>query len=677
MLDPARGRLMQRIGPLLAVAWLLSLFVAFALVQMPVSRAVAMAVARAALDAAAVAALVAAGGAIGALIIRDDAALLPAERFAARTLAGLAAISLLVLAIGLLGIFPPRWLAWLLTLGLLAGLHRPLAAWWANLRSALQELAAPLDDPFTRWLRRGVVVLLALAALMAFLPPAKWDALVYHLTLPQQYLAVGQIIPRPDNHFSGFPQLVEMLYTWLMLAARPHAAAALHGVFGGLSLLLTFSLAQRAGRPAAGWLALVILLVSQTLWRLFYWPYVDLALAAYTLAALTMLLAWAGERERRTRWLLAAGFFTGCMMATKYTAASFTLGAAALTVWLARRDGVWPALRALLMVALPAMLVFAPWLLKNTLLYGNPIAPFGAGMAGFDSLDQWYYLRPGTGLSPVELLIAPIQATVFGSESTTYQATAGALIFGLLPLALIGWRRRDAASRVLSGRLLLFALPGLIGWSAGLATSWFLVQTRLLYPIFPAFALVSALALEGWREQAQLAALTRLVKGVVLAALALALLGAGLDLVRAAPLRVIAGLQAEDEYLLDELGAHYAAMQAVNELPEGAHVLFLWEPRTFYCQHDCEPDSMINNWWHDREVYGTPERIAERWRERGYTHVLIYDLGGRFLIEREPYDPMTEADWEALQVLRDAALTRVWEAPGAYSLYELHAGATP
>ncbi|HLV43324.1 MAG TPA: hypothetical protein VKY39_00030, partial [Aggregatilineales bacterium] len=150
MLDPARGRLMQRIGPLLAVAWLLSLFVAFALVQMPVSRAVAMAVARAALDAAAVAALVAAGGAIGALIIRDDAALLPAERVAARTLAGLAAISLLVLAIGLLGIFPPRWLAWLLTLGLLAGLHRPLAAWWANLRSALQELAAPLDDAFTR-----------------------------------------------------------------------------------------------------------------------------------------------------------------------------------------------------------------------------------------------------------------------------------------------------------------------------------------------------------------------------------------------------------------------------------------------------------------------------------------------------------------------------------------------
>lgn len=672
-----RGSVLRRFAPLLAVAWLLSLFLAFALVQMPATRPVALALARTALDAAAVAVLVAAGGAVGTLIIRNAAVLLPAERAAARTLTGLAVFSLAVLAAGLLGLLPPRWLAWLIALVLLAGLHKPLAGWWADLRQAARELAGPVDDGFTRWLRRGVVVLLALAVLMVFLPPTKWDALVYHLALPEQYLAAGRIIPQPDNHFSGFPQLVEMLYLWLMIAARPHAAAALHTVFGGLSLLMTHSLARRAGRLSAGWLALVILLVSQTLWRLFYWPYVDLALMAYTLASLTMLLAWAGEGERRTRGLLAVGLFTGCMMGTKYSAASYTLGVAVLTLWLARRDGIGRALRAALIVTLAAVFMFAPWLLKNALLDANPIAPFGPGTAGFDALDQWYYLRPGTGLSLLELLIVPIQATVFGNESTTYQATAGALLVGLLPLALVGWRWQDVGSRALGRRLLLFALPGLVVWFAGVATSWFLVQTRLLYPIFPALALVGAFGLDAWRQRPELASLSRLVKGIVVAALALALAGATLDVVRVAPLHVIAGFQDEEDFLLAELQSHYAAMQAVNELPDDARVLFLWEPRTYYCERDCEPDSMINNWWHDREVFGSPEQIAAHWRERGYTHVLVYETGGRFLIEYEPYDPMTEADWEALQTLRDAALIPVWDELDSYSLYALQPDINP
>lgn len=51
--------------------------------------------------------------------------------------------------------------------------------------------------------------------------------------------------------------------------------------------------------------------------------------------------------------------------------------------------------------------------------------------------------------------------------------------------------------------------------------------------------------------------------------------------------------------------------------------------------------------------------------------MLIYEAGGRFLIEKEPYDPMTEADWDALATLREQALEPVWDEIGSYTLYRL------
>lgn len=661
--------MLRRMGPMLAFAWLAALFLAFTLVQMPLTLEIAAAVGRTLIDGLAVAILTALAGALGTLMISAVEGLTAVERAAVRLLVGFTALGLAVLLVGMLGLFPPVWLGWLIMIGLLAAMIRPLRRWWADVGAGLRELAAPPEDGFTRWLRRGALLMLGLALLVAFAPPTKWDALVYHLANPQTYLEAGRIVGLPDNHFSSFPHLTEMLYMWLMIVARANAAAALHAVFGGVVLVLTLALARRAGKPSAGWVAVIILLASNTFWQEFHWPYNDLALIAYTMGALVVVMAW--DADKRDRYLIIAGLLTGSMMSQKYTAASYTVGVGLLVLWLARRGGAIRALRAVAMVALVALAVFVPWLVKNLILEGNPLAPFLWGTAGFDELDQWYYLRPGTGLSPVELLLSPLQATVFGSESTSYQATAGPLLVGMLPLAAIGWRRRDAESRQFIQRMLIFVLPGCVVWFAGAASSWFLLQTRLLYPIFPMLALVGALGLDGLRSEASLAGLYKLGQGIVLASMGVAVVGAGLDTLRAAPLPVTFGLQAEDDYLLGQLGAHYGAMQAVNDLPEDASVLFLWEPRTYYCQRDCEPDSMINNWWHDREVYGSPEAIAEHWRERGYTHVLIYEAGGRFLIEKEPYDPMIEADWDALATLREQALEPVWDEIGSYTLYRL------
>lgn len=55
------------------------------------------------------------------------------------------------------------------------------------------------------------------------------------------------------------------------------------------------------------------------------------------------------------------------------------------------------------------------------------------------------------------------------------------------------------------------------------------------------------------------------------------------------PLPVLTGMQSRHTYLTDRLGWYAPAMQAVNELPPGSRVVFLWEVRAYYCRADCLP----------------------------------------------------------------------------------------
>ncbi len=667
----------QRIGALLALSWLGALLVAYTVIHNPLTVPLALALVRGLIDVLAVAAFLALGGALGTLLMREAGVLSDLERSAIRVLIGLVGPSLLMLGIGLLGAFPPVWLAWTVLIGLLVLLHRPLAAWWRDLDRGLRSALALTPDPFTRWVRRGVVALLMLAAITALAPPTKWDALTYHLAGPRHYLLAGRIVSYPENHFLGFPQLVEMLYMGLLIVARPQAAALLHAGFGVLLLLTLLGLSSRLGRPSVGWLAAAILLVSDSIWGEFSWPYNDLALMAYTLAALVVVLAWRDSSSRATSHLLVwAGVLTGCMMGTKYSAAGPAIGVGVLVLWLVRRERIRRVLGAEAIVTGVALVIFTPWLVKNAVLDGNPVSPFVWGTRAFDSLDRWYYLRPGTGLPLLHLALLPLTATVFGQEGGAYQSSSGPLLFGLLPMVVLGWRSRDMASRTLIVSLLVAVLPACVVWLVGAATSWFLLQTRLLFPVFPALALVGALGLYGLQEWDVSAGLARLGQGLVLVMIALAVLDSALVTVRVAPLRVVAGLQSEEDFLLQELQAHYLAMQQVNALPAGVRVLMLWEPRSYYCEPRCVPDSMIDRWWHDRQVYGDPFDIATQWRDEGYTHVLIFEAGGRFLIEQEPYDPMTEDDWVALGTLRGSVLAPVWDDLSSYTLYQLR-GAAP
>jgi hypothetical protein len=247
----------------------------------------------------------------------------------------------------------------------------------------------------------------------------------------------------------------------------------------------------------------------------------------------------------------------------------------------------------------------------------------------------------------------------------------------LLPFIALGWTQRRRSERTLIASLGVFAGITYFIWLVGAATSWFLVQLRLLLPIFPAVALIAALATSDLEPAVRRTSLLRIVRAAVLVVGVIALLRAVVVVIEDRPLVVAFGVESEDDYLAQGLGLHHTAMKQITELPQTARVLTLWEPRAFYCGQRCLPDSMINLWWHDRQVYRDPGRIADHWRSQGITHVLIFESGKDFLVNEEPHEPLTDADIDALNSLRQSEMIELWSGYGAYTLYELRNGDTP
>ena len=150
--------------------------------------------------------------------------------------------------------------------------------------------------------------------------------------------------------------------------------------------------------------------------------------------------------------------------------------------------------------------------------------------------------------------------------------------------------------------------------------------------------------------------------------LALTIVDVGLFTLNINPLPYLAGLETREAYLTRRLGPHYATMQRINEgLPAEAAVVFLWEPRSYYCQHDCQPDSILDTFPHLVHQYGSAEDIVQAWQQAGVTHVLIHRSGLDFVLDESP----DVIDTTVLAELESHFLRPVFDMAGVYQVYAL------
>ncbi len=600
----------------------------------------------------------------------------PAERLAIAAGVGLGVISLLVWSLGMVGLFRP-WAAWVLVIALAVLLRRDLLLVSRDLRAF--RLPRP-ENGLERWFRFYGVAVLALAFLSALAPPTAWDSLVYHLTGPDLYIEAGKITQPFDLPYLGMPQLGQMQFALGMLLLGDGTTALFHFGYGLMAVAITAALARRAFGRRAAWFAAVLLLSVPTLFTLMSQPYVDVTLLFYATAAFYAFLRWYTSRSTtnaKTGWLALLGLFCGFGGGVKYTAVAVPFALGLSIVWVSRRDGPVAIIRRLSLVAAISIAVVLPWILENWLTTGNPVYPFFFDNALYwDEWRGWWYDRPGTGLAataPWRLLIVPLEATVRGTEGTEfYEATLGPLLLiagGLLLSVRSALKQEEKA---ICAHMSLFFVLNYMLWLNGVARTALLLRARFLFFTFGVAAALGGLAL------ARLPTLNRpqldvnwLMKTVVSLTLALILFTQFTSFLAINPLPVATGVEPETQYLRRRLGLHQVVMERVNELPAGASIVFLWEPRSYLCEVDCRPDAMLDRFLHHTHFLGHDAgEIASAWREEGMTHVLLYQDGVERIVEAG-FDPVTDEDLAILQQLRDDALTPIADWDGAYILYAL------
>jgi hypothetical protein len=219
--------------------------------------------------------------------------------------------------------------------------------------------------------------------------------------------------------------------------------------------------------------------------------------------------------------------------------------------------------------------------------------------------------------------------------------------------------------------LLIFAFAQYLFWTFGVIFSAGLWQSRLLLPAFVALTPIIAWIFDDLaRWDHPQFSLRRFTKMVIVLALVFNLVGQILNWLPGVPLTYVAGTASREAILTHWLGSHATTMQAINaQLPADAVVTFLYEPRSYYCDRDCRPDSILDSLAHLEYLHNDAEGIAQAWQKEGISHILLFDTGYQFIREQQmawisPQNNtlMDELAANYLQLIGD------W---GDYKLYEL------
>jgi hypothetical protein len=354
-----------------------------------------------------------------------------------------------------------------------------IVAWWMSRgRPNRRELpAVPL-----KWWAGFWCVFLAFGVYFFFTalaPEISPDGSGYHL---------GNVVRIWRNHgfvwdyHSMYAYLslgTEMLFLWAFSFGRHSAAALVHFAFYLTLPWMLVCWGRRFGYWKAGFFSAIVLFVAPVLAKDGASAYNDLAVVTVIYAVVYLLQVWDETRDRNL--LIIIGLLSGVAYAAKYTA-FLTFPFAVTWIWWRSRGKGVVQLWMLTRVAVPAAVIVAPWVMRNWIWLGNPLAPF------MNSLFPNPYYHPGMERIYTETLKhyvgikhywqIPLELTIRGGLVEGFFGP----VFLLFPAALFALRFKIGRQLLMTA--LVFALP-----------AYFNVGSRFLIPCLPFLTLAIAIAL--------------------------------------------------------------------------------------------------------------------------------------------------------------------------------------
>ncbi|MDQ6707874.1 MAG: glycosyltransferase family 39 protein [Acidobacteriota bacterium] len=337
---------------------------------------------------------------------------------------------------------------------------------------------APLGRPWAILLGAIFTIYAALYICNAMAPEYSPDGSTYHLGLVLRYLKWHGFHRISTNMYANLSQGFEMLFLFAFAFGRHSSAALVHCAFLLALPFLILNYARRFGFARAGIFAALLIFASPMFGIDGVSAYNDVALACVVFTVFYLLQIWLAERSDGL--LVSIGLLAGFSYAIKYTAFVSLLYALLLVAWKCRRERI-PALRKLILVALPACVMIFPWVAKNWIWLGDPVSPFANSLfpnpfvhVSFEKEYAAYFRNYGL----TNLWQVPYLLTVKGSLGGLFGP-----LFLLAPVGLLALR--TTAGRQLLLAALVFCLPYFAN-----------IGARFLIPVAPFIALSMGLVLE-------------------------------------------------------------------------------------------------------------------------------------------------------------------------------------
>ena len=459
-----------------------------------------------------------------------------------------------------------------------------------------------------------LAMLLNLAGTLS--PEIFYDALVYHLAVPNYYVIRHGITPMPHNFYSDLPFTHGMLYSAALLLKGEALAKFVNYGAGLLTAGAVLALGARYFSLRAGlWAAAIFYTVDHAM--LASWSAGTEALLMFfsTLALYSIL----NRDEENKRWLWLAACFCGLAMGVKYTGFFTAVGVMLIYAWQDRAKPL-TVLKNLALFTLIATFFVGPWLVKNYLYQGNPVFPFALKIFGAGPQSDPQKLSDFIGhasqlgpLKPLAWLLTPWKVTMGQIGNSEYFSP---LFLLLLPGAFL---LSAPAGAALTG-LWIFFLAVWGGWSVSST------MVRFLMPAYPAAGLIMAAYLFSPGHKALKSAL----KAVALVVCFTGLYWAGMIFYSQGRWRPLTGAVPVEDYLSHTQQTYpnssYSGVKFINEKTgPGAKVLLVGDERSYYLKKDFIVSSV-----YDKTAlveYAAASRDGEdlyaRLKADGITHILL------------------------------------------------------
>ncbi len=532
----------------------------------------------------------------------------------------------------------------------------------------------------------AILLLYFITIIIALTPPIARDALIHHLAIPKLWLLNGGFYDIKWADFSYYPMNIDLLYLVSLYFNNDIFPNFIHMGFGIGTALLIYHYLNHNFNRVAGLLGVLVFVSTPIVMRMSTVAYVDLGLTFFTTAAVLAFVRWREKGYEEFKWLLISSVAMGLALGTKYNAliAWFFLSGAIVFIYSRDTGKQWRAVWHGSVFFIISLCIFSPWLIKNSILTGNPFYPLFNGLfqtamhaapdgnvrslVSGDAYMGMFRLRDVLyGENFWETLLIPVRFFFQGQDYSGryFDGVLNPILIVLVPFAFM--------KRSLHGDKLFFILFSVFF----ILAAFFLDQLHIRY-ILPAIPFLSILTVMGIINLfARTSQKTGLFASVYVCVLLLFLLSLGAKnfiylnnyFQSLQPVNYVLSQETRDAYLKRH-NKSYAAIAYINgqTSPDAKIRLLFLARRGYYLDRIYEDDSTYGM----NVMRGLAENAGEEKSFRKYldalgcTHLLMrLDLTNQFL--RDNYSPETI---DRLLRLLDRETEMLFRADG-YAVYRL------